>query len=127
MEYSTSKALLIGVGVFITLSITSIVIVIFGQVKDVYKQVYNTNISLKDRFGEFDKYNGSIMSGMDMYNTYKKYRNNPDVEVLYENSPIMIDDQGKIAIYNFQYDTKYRVFHNENDGKNIINFKNYNQ
>lgn len=127
MEYSTSKALLIGVGVFVTLSIASLVIVIFGQVKDVYKQVYNTNISLKDRFGEFSKYNGSIMTGMDMYNTYKKYRNNPDVQVLYEGSPIMIDNNGKIAIINYEYDTKYRVFYTEKDGKSIINFKEYNQ
>lgn len=126
MEYSTNRALLIGVSVFITLSITSAILVIIGQVKDVYKYVYNTNISLKDRFNEFDMYNGTVMTGLDMYNTVKKYKSNANVDVLYYNNKIAVDNANNIInVSNFSYDTKYKVDHAQNDGRDIIKFTNY--
>lgn len=76
MDEISNKALLIGVGLFITIIITSGVFYVLSQMKDIYSQVYETNISLQDMFSEYDQYDNTNKTGIDLYNTVKKYRNN---------------------------------------------------
>ncbi len=75
MDNITNKALIIAVGIFVTIAITSGILASINEMKDIYKQVYETDTSITSRFSEFDKYDGTIMNGIDLYNAVKKYNN----------------------------------------------------
>ena len=46
MDSITNKALIIAVGIFITISITSGILFVINAMRDVYQDVYQTDISL---------------------------------------------------------------------------------
>ena len=54
MDEISNKAISIGVAVFITIIIASGVFYVINQIKDIYGQVYNTDIALQNSFSEFD-------------------------------------------------------------------------
>lgn len=76
MEEMSSKAINIGVALFITIIIISGVFYVINQVKTIYGQVYETNTSIQDRFSEFDQFDNTKKTGIDVLNAVKKYRNN---------------------------------------------------
>ena len=85
MDEITSKALTIGVAVFITIAITSGLLMVIDQIKEIYGQVYETDISLQSSFSEFDAYDNVPKTGIDVINAIKKYENDPGVIVQLSN------------------------------------------
>jgi len=77
----SQKALVIAVGIAISLTITSSILFTLNQITLIYQDVYTTDVSIKNQFSEFAMYQGTEMLGIDMYNTAKKYKDNPMVNV----------------------------------------------
>lgn len=83
MDEIAVKALIIGVGIFITIVITTVVIAEFFQINQIYKSVGETDVSFESQFNELDKFNDSTneFNGLDVKNYIKKYENNESIEV----------------------------------------------
>ena len=83
MDEISTKAIIIGVSIFVTLIILTVIVFEFQQIQSVYKQVGQTNISFEEQLDEFDKYRDSnnLFTGLDVRNTVKKYANNKTVDV----------------------------------------------
>jgi len=81
VEVLSQKALVIAVGIAISLTITSSILFTLNQITLIYQDVYTTDVSIKNQFSEFAMYQGTEMLGIDMYNTAKKYKDNPMVNV----------------------------------------------
>lgn len=64
MGEATNKAIMIGVGLFVTLMIVSGIMFIFSQMKEVYKQVGTTDTTIGNRFGEYASYNNTQVTGL---------------------------------------------------------------
>lgn len=100
MDEISNKALLIGVGLFVTIIITSGVLYTLGEMKEIYSQVYETNISLQDMFSEYDEYDNTLKTGIDILNTAKKYKDNNLVQIFINNQSI--DKNNYINTYDTQ-------------------------
>lgn len=83
MGEATNKAIMIGVGLFVTLMIVSGIMFIFSQMKEVYKQVGTTDTTIGNRFGEYASYNNTQVTGLDVINCANKYYNENFVVVSY--------------------------------------------
>lgn len=83
MDSISNRAIMIGVGILITIAITSSILVIIGQIRDIYSSVYETDISIQSSFNEFDKFNNSKKTGVDLLNTVRKYKDEPLVKIYY--------------------------------------------
>ena len=81
MDSSANKALTIATAVFVTIIITSGVLFSISQMKNIYEQVYETDISIQNRFSEYEAYDGTTKTGIDVINAAKKYRDSNLVEV----------------------------------------------
>lgn len=81
MDLMSNKAIVIAVGIFVTLIIASGVLMVMDGIRVVYKDVYSTNISLSSQFNEFDSYDNSKKTKVELLNTAKKYRDNNAVVV----------------------------------------------
>lgn len=81
MDEISTKAINIGVAVFITIIIISGVFFVINQIKTIYGQVYETDISIQNSFSEFDQYDNTVKTGIDVINAAKKYVENPLVIV----------------------------------------------
>ena len=89
----SNKALIIAVSLIVTMAIASAVILIINQVVTVYGQVYETDTSIQSGFDEFDSYDNTQKTALDVLNTVKKYKNNSLVSVVDENgSPFNEED-----------------------------------
>lgn len=82
MEYMSNKALVIAVSLIISMSIASAVILVINQVMTVYKQVYETDTSIKSGFDEFDSYDNTTKTALEVLSTVKKYMDNSLVEII---------------------------------------------
>ena len=60
MGESANRALMFGVGIFVTVIIISGIMFIFSQMKGVYKQVNSTDTSITARFGKYASYDNKI-------------------------------------------------------------------
>lgn len=101
MDAISNKAIVIAVSVFITIMISSGVFMVFDQIKNVYLQVYNTNISISSEFSEFDAYDNTKKTRVEVLNAAKKYRNKEKiVEVYFQGS--RINNDAWIAGFKFQ-------------------------
>lgn len=127
MDVISNKAIMIGVGIFVTVMITSAIMVVIGQVRDVYSGVYKTDVSIQNRFGEYDMYNNTYKTGIDLLNAAKKYNGNPLVTVMFE-SQIVNSDAGIALIKNrlssgtiLKYETKLytTIEFNSNDSDRV--------
>ena len=67
MDESATRALRIAVSLFVTLVIASGVLIMYGIVQTTYKQVYETDISFKEEFGEYENTRNTFI---DVLNTY---------------------------------------------------------
>ncbi len=81
MDFLSTKALTIAVGVMISLAITSAILFTLNQISGVYQGVYETDISIRKQFNEFAMYDNTEMTGLEMINTAKKYKDNARVSV----------------------------------------------
>lgn len=81
MSALSNKAIIIAVGLFVTIAITSGILYTVSQIKNIYKGVYETDISITRGFDEYDKYDNTVLTGIDMLNAANKYVNSPMVTV----------------------------------------------
>lgn len=109
MSEISNKAILIAVSLLVTIAITSSIMMVIGFFKDIYSDVEKTDISIRKSFNEFDKYDNTILTGIDILNGYNKYKENPLVSFTVdgrklENSTVeTIINEKK---YAFKYDSK---------------------
>lgn len=128
MDFLSTKALTIAVGISISLTITSAILFTLSQITSLYQDVYNTDVSIKKQFTEFAMYDGTTMTGLQMYNTAKKFLNDVRVTVTcnifgtISTSSWVNSYNGNDANYTSRlYDVTYSV--NNADGKVTINFR----
>lgn len=81
MDESANKALVIGTAIFVTILITSGVFYTIAQMQNVYSAVYNTDTAIQNRFDEFDAYENTTKTGIEVVNALNKYLNNNLVEI----------------------------------------------
>lgn len=82
MDYTTSKAFVIGVGIFVTLLIVGTFILLLGIVSDVYTATENTNTSIASQFDNiYSMYAGSELNALNLTNTLRKYETDSEVRV----------------------------------------------
>ena len=89
MDNSANKALTIGVAVFITIMITSAILFILGRMQEVYSRVYETDISIQNQFGEYDAFDSTTKTGIEVYNAVKKYVGNQFVTITFKDNLIL--------------------------------------
>ncbi len=112
MDAISNKAIMIGVSILITIAITSSILIIIGQVKSIYGDVYKTDISIQSGFNEFDAYNNTKKTGVDLLNAVRKYKDAPLVKIYY-NGAERNNDAGISYIQNsfttgaLSYDTSF--------------------
>ena len=85
MDFITSKAMIIAVGIFVTVIITSSVFIILGYVLDIYGNVSKIDYAYIMQVGEYDRYNNVILSGTEVLNMCNKFKN--DKKVTINNKP----------------------------------------
>lgn len=134
MDYMSNKALLIGVGLFVTIVITSGVIFTVDKLRDVYKRVYETNTQIEANFDEYDAYENSEKTSLDMLNTAKKYRDSDTVFVVETNGNLenyignRLSDYEKLlnaSVNKINSSTQIELLTNrleENGGANGLNY-----
>ncbi|MCX8075309.1 MAG: hypothetical protein N2749_06985 [Clostridia bacterium] len=134
MDYFGNKAIFIGVGVIITLTLTSGIMYTINQVKDIYKGIYGTDVSITKNFNEFDMYNGTQLTGLDLYNTAKKYSKDSTVTVMVTYySTFQVDTTAAIgnmensfanngSIEPYKYEKLFKVSYVQNNGITTITF-----
>ena len=81
MDYMSNKALIIAVSLIVTMTIASAVLYTVNQVTGIYKNVYETDTLIQSNFDEFDAYDGTVKTKLDLLNTAKKYENSTSVFV----------------------------------------------
>ncbi len=128
MDFLSTKALTIAVGISISLTITSAILFTLSQITSLYQDVYKTDVSIRKQFTEFAMYDGTTMTGLQMYNTAKKFLNDTRVTVTCNifgtiNTSTWVNHyNGNDANYTSRlYDVTYFV--NEADGKVTVNFR----
>ncbi len=89
MDNSANKALTIGVAVFITIMITSAILFILGRMQEVYSRVYETDISIQNQFDEYDAFDSTTKTGIEVYNAVKKYVGNQFVTITFKGNLIL--------------------------------------
>ena len=89
MDNSANKALKIGVAVFITIMITSAILFILGRMQEVYSRVYETDISIQNQFDEYDAFDSTTKTGIEVYNAVKKYVGNQFVTITFKDNLIL--------------------------------------
>lgn len=125
MDEITTRVVVIGVAIFVTLSIVTIVIVMFFQMQEIYGIVATTDTSIYSTFDNvYSMYNGRTMTGLGLLNTIKKYEDKSQQKVLikYPGSAEVkkyIEDTGsREVVYlkslmeigkQYKYETKYNV------------------
>lgn len=125
MENITTRAVVIAVNIFVTISIVTIVIVMFFQMQDIYGIVATTDTSIYNAFDNvYSMYNGRTMTGLGLLNTIKKYEDKTQENILIkypgsaEIKKHIEDTNGREAVYlkslmeigkEYKYETKYNV------------------
>lgn len=84
MNEISFKAILIGVSILVTLIIFSVILLAFGQMRSIYSSMDNIDVSIKSTVDEiYSMYNNSVLNGIKLVNTVKKYESDKYVNVLY--------------------------------------------
>ena len=81
MNVVTNKAIVIAIRIFVTIAITSAILISIDLMRQVYSDVYETDTNISSGFQEFDEYDGTQKTGLDLINTLNKYYNNSNVRV----------------------------------------------
>lgn len=112
MGDNVNRALLLGVGIFVTLIIISGIVTIFTQMRDVYGNVNKANTSFLSTFDEYTQYENTEKTGLDVINCANKYYNENLVVVIY-NGQVVNTESGLNYINqqrdagNLNYDELY--------------------
>lgn len=93
MDYITNKTVLIGVGIFVTLIIVTMVLLVFNEMKGVYNVVAKTETDIYTQFNNIvSMYDNAKMNGVELVNTIKKYE-----------SEIRKEDQDNTKLVDVKY------------------------
>ena len=116
MGESASKALMFGVGIFVTMMIASGVIGVFSQMQEIYKQVDSTDTSITSRFGKFAMYDNTTLTGLEVINCANKYYDETFVVVSYQGAEVnnidgitYLQEQNNLGFLNY-HDKNYKSF-----------------
>lgn len=125
MDEIATKAIIIGVSVFITLVIVTVLILEFTQIQDIYKITAESNVSFESKIDEFNKYRDSnnIFNGLDVNNTIKKYKEDKTVDVCIEMDENNVNCGDTLAINSNEYTKKFIARLDESSAKFKIIFK----
>lgn len=123
MGESASKALMFGVGIFVTMMIASGVIGVFSQMQEIYKQVDSTDTSITSRFGKFAMYDNTTLTGLEVINCANKYYNETFVVVSYQGAEVnnidgitYLQEQNNLGFLNYHDKFRSTVEEVEYDG-----------
>lgn len=105
MGETASKAIMFGVGVFVTIIIATSIFSLFSQMKNIYSEVGSTNTNIMKEFGEYPMYNNTEVTGLDVINCANKYYDEDLVVVSYNGE--QLNNQAGIDYINYQYDNGY--------------------
>ena len=87
MDEISTRAIIIGVGLFVTMTIVTLFIATYTQVQNIYGIVINTNNSIYDMFSDiYSMYSGKTENGIGLLNTIKQYEKDTKVVIEYINS-----------------------------------------
>lgn len=79
------RTVIIGVNIFVTMTIVSLVIIMFFQMGEIYGIVASTDTSIYNKFDDvYSIYNGKVESGIGLLNTLKKFEENEDQYIVVE-------------------------------------------
>lgn len=74
MDDMATRAIIIGVNIFVTITIVTLILMMFNELGGVYGLVKNTETSISSRFSDiYSVYNGKSESGLGLLNTLKKF------------------------------------------------------
>lgn len=125
MDYTTSKAFTIGVGIFATLIIVGAFILVLTTVSDIYNATENTNTSIAAQFDNvYSMYAGAVLNALNLKNTLRKYENDNIVKVYVKFKKLSGTISGKEEIetklknYNIGDEELFDVFVDQ-DNNNI--------
>lgn len=127
MDLAANKALTIATAVFITIIITSSILFSISQMRNIYEQVYETDVSIQNRFTEYEAFDNTIKTGIDIKNAAKKYRDSNLVKVYLSPSSTPINTTSAINNLDTKLgtaagETLYNASVVEKDGKVKITF-----
>jgi len=98
MSENTNRALMFGVGIFVTLIIVSGIITIFTQMRQIYSDVNKVNTSLISSFDEYTQYENTQKTGLEVINCANKYYKENLVVVIYNNQ--IVNTENGLAYIN---------------------------
>ncbi len=102
MGEAASKAMMFGVGIFITIMIISGIMFIFSQMQEIYRHVNSTDTTITSRFGKFASYDNTQLTGLDVINCANKYYKENLIVVVYNN--IEVNNESGIEYLNTQFE-----------------------
>lgn len=83
MDDITTRTIVIAVNIFITITIVSLVIIMFFQMKEIYGVVAKTDTSIYNKFDDvYSMYHGKVETGIGLLNALKKYEDSTDGQVI---------------------------------------------
>ncbi len=83
MDDITTRTIVIAVNIFITITIVSLVIIMFFQMQEIYGIVATTDTSIYNKFDDiYSMYHGKAETGVGLLNTLKRYEEQPDDQVI---------------------------------------------
>ena len=95
MDDITTRAIVIAVNIFITITIVSLVVIMFFQMREIYGVVATTDTSIYNKFNDvYSMYHGKVETGIGLLNTLKKYEESNDGQVI-----IVYPDSEQIRAY----------------------------
>lgn len=122
MDYTTSKAFVIGVGIFVTLIIVGAFILVLNVVADIYNATENTNTSILAQFDNvYSMYSGAEFNALNLMNTLRKYETdtsirigvkfkaNDEVEYGNSNAGLLASLDEKIVLGTLSYEKMFNV------------------
>ena len=88
MGESANRAIMLGVGILITVIIASSIFSLFSQDKNVFSEVGKTNTDIMKGFGEYPMYNNTQLTGLDLINCANKYYEDNLVLVVFDGTQL---------------------------------------
>lgn len=83
MDYMSNKALIIAVSLIVTMIIASGILYTINQIRQLYKQVYETDTLIQSNFDEFSAYDGGEKTYLELMNAIKKYKDSDTVYITF--------------------------------------------
>ena len=82
MDDITTRTIVIAVNIFVTITIVSLVAIMFFQMREIYGVVATTDTSIYNKFDDvYSMYHGKVETGIGLLNALKKYEDNNDRQI----------------------------------------------